>query len=937
MKEQMLDIEHLFSIESLGIREVNESVSSQERQLVEKFTEEVEFKDGKYYIKVPFYDNVKDVPGNYEVALATMKKTDEGIKTYRFRTILFGLNCSPFILNHIIQLHLERYSSSVAATALKESLYVDNFIFSTSDPQTLFNIYNNSRQIMMEGGFNLRSWMSNHPQLVDIMASEDTIHQHDAPVEKVLGYFYDSKQDVVSLADFSFEERPQGITKRQLLSNISKVFDPLSLALPVTIRGRLLMKQVWKDGTAWDEEVTPEVYRDWKLLKNDLNYLREIKFPRKTGDTEIGQPTELHLFCDGSKTCYGFACYVKQENSEPQLVFAKSKLAPDDKSIPQLELLAVFLALKCLPLILDSIKMTVDHLRLWSDAQVVLEWLTSGCKSKSRFTSNRLEDITSMKLKLQEQYNCDISHHYVATTSNVADMLTRGLTAKEFVKKTSLWLHGPDWLGGTSGQWPTGPLYCLSDEARRAVDLQSQQVTIEPSEQQSTQPIINVNDFSSLKRLYGVTAMVFQFINKLKHRQADAREQAKVYWLKTMQEESFVTEISYLQAREKGKTTKSTIVPKLLTSLNGFLDETGTLRCRGRLSKLNKYSYAVHNPVLLSKDHRLTVLMINDQHRRCKHLGVGTTLTELRESGHWIPGGRQAVKRIIKDCITCRKLNALAFDYPKMTSLPKERLSFIKPFNNTAIDYTGHIFVQDEGGDMKKMYVVLYTCLAIRCIHLDLVPDLSLKSFLQSFRRFCSTYCVPEFLYTDNAKQFLASQRVLNNIFISDEFQEHLTQHNIKHRTIPVYASWVGGVYERQIKTVKHCLYKSVGRAKLDYFELLTQLMEIQNMVNCRPITYVHSGIDDIEPLTPNKILKLHTNPRLHLAEYPEDADPLWTSTPDDTHQQLNNTLQEQQRLQDQYKKMWHSEYLLGLRETTRDIFQTDWKDKISFSPGVGQ
>ncbi|KAF0309055.1 putative methylmalonate-semialdehyde dehydrogenase [acylating], mitochondrial [Amphibalanus amphitrite] len=274
-------------------------------------------------------------------------------------------------------------------------------------------------------------------QLVDIMASEDTIHQHDAPVEKVLGYFYDSKQDVVSLADFSFEERPQGITKRQLLSNISKVFDPLSLALPVTIRGRLLMKQVWKDGTAWDEEVTPEVYRDWKLLKNDLNSLREKKFPRKTGDTEIGQPTELHLFCDGSKACYGFACYVKQENSEPQLVFAKSKLAPDDKSIPQLELLAVFLALKCLPLILDSIKMTVDHLRLWSDAQVVLEWLMSGCKSKSRFTSNRLEDITSMKLKLQEQYNCDISHHYVATTSNVADMLTRGLTAKEFVKNNN--------------------------------------------------------------------------------------------------------------------------------------------------------------------------------------------------------------------------------------------------------------------------------------------------------------------------------------------------------------------------------------------------------------------------------------------------------------------------------------------------------------------
>lgn len=1056
-----LQLEHMFSIESLGIREVDDNISNQERRLVQDFTEEVEFKDGKYFVKVPFYDNVTTVPENYGVALATMKKvreklskrqltdsytavfeqqlqdgiieevdpnkttsnqrvfiphhpvvkndaqtttkirpvfncslkignrpslneacfrgvdllndlvtllmrfrtnsyvlladiekaflqvylkheedkdrfcflweTDEGIKMYRFRTILFGLNCSPFILNHIIQLHLQSYSSAFAAAALKESLYVDNLIYSTSDEQRLLDIYNDARQIMQDGGFNLRSWMSNYPPLVDIMKSDDTLHQHEAPVEKVLGYLYDAKQDKVSLADFSFEEKTQSITKRQLLSNISKVFDPLSLVLPVTVRGRILMKQVWKEGTAWDEDVSPDVYKEWERLRGDLTSLCELQFPRKTGDTELNQPTELHLFCDGSKSCYGFACYVKQEDSVPQLVFAKSKLAPDNKSIPQLELLAVFLALKCFPLILDSLNTPVSHVYLWSDAQVVLEWLTSGCKSKSKFTSNRLEDITSMKLKLQEQFNCQISHHYVSTTSNVADMLTRGLTAKEFGKKLPLWIHGPDWLSDDQKQWPTSPLGCLSEEAKTAVLLQHQQVGIEPSTPQSTTaPILDVGDFSSLQKLHGVTARVFQFVNKLKRRKADAREQAKSYWLKMMQEESFAAEISYLKDYEQNKTTNSASVPKLVSDLNIFTDETGMLRCRGRLSKLNMYSYAVHNPILLAKNHRLTALMIEDQHRRCKHLGVGTTLTELRENGYWLPSGRQVVKRVIKDCITCKKLNALAFDYPKMTNLPKERVRFIKPFSNTAIDYTGHIFVEDSNGDMKKMYIVLYTCLAIRCIHLDLVPDLGLKSFLQSFRRFCSTYCVPVSLYTDNAKQFLASQKVLDNIFTSDEFQEHLTQQNIEHRTIPVYASWVGGVYERQIKTVKHCLYKTVGRAKLDYFELLTQLSEIQNMVNSRPITYVHSELNNIEPLTPNKILKLHTNPRLQLVDHSEEADPLWTSTPDDTHQQINRTLHEQQKLQDHYKNMWYSEYLLGLRENTRDIFQTNWEDKIA-------
>ena len=75
-------------------------------------------------------------------------------------------------------------------------------------------------------------------------------------------------------------------------------------------------------------------------------------------------------------------------------------------------------------------------------------------------------------------------------------------------------------------------------------------------------------------------------------------------------------------------------------------------------------------------------------------------------------------------------------------------------------------------------------------------------------------------------------------------------------------------------------------------------------MVNCRPITYFHSKLDDIEPLTPNKILKIHTNPRLQLVKCSVDDDPLWTSTSDDTHQQLNKTLQEQQKLQDRYKSM---------------------------------
>ena len=129
---------------------------------------------------------------------------------------------------------------------------------------------------------------------------------------------------------------------------------------------------------------------------------------------------------------------------------------------------------------------------------------------------------------------------------------------------------------------------------------------------------------------------------------------------------------------------------------------------------------------------------------------------------------------------------------------------------------------------------------------------------------------------------------------------------------------------------MKKCLQKTVGRARLTYFELITHLAAIQDVVNGRPITYVNSELEDVEPLTPNKILKLHTNPRLRLVHDCDHGDPLWTQTPSSYHEDLNQTLMKQEELLESYVNMWYSQYLLGLRETSRDVFQADWVDRIS-------
>ena len=182
---------------------------------------------------------------------------EHAIKVYRYRSIIFGLNVSPFVLNRVIQNHLKHYPLSTSIKALKECFYVDNFVFSTSNEEELLQVYEESRKIMAEGGFNLQSFVSNHTFLQQIFHKENTATQHSALEEKVLGYLYDPVSDEISLSPVSLKTNAdRKPTKREILGKISKVFDPLSLILPVTVKGKTLMKQIWAEGTGWDESVS---------------------------------------------------------------------------------------------------------------------------------------------------------------------------------------------------------------------------------------------------------------------------------------------------------------------------------------------------------------------------------------------------------------------------------------------------------------------------------------------------------------------------------------------------------------------------------------------------------------------------------------------------------------------------------------------------------
>ena len=148
----------------------------------------------------------------------------------------------------------------------------------------------------------------------------------------------------------------------------------------------------------------------------------------------------------------------------------------------------------------------------------------------------------------------------------------------------------------------------------------------------------------------------------------------------------------------------------MVNNLNLFLDDKGLIRSRGRIAKSLRVPYDIQNPVLMGKGHKLTELLVEFYHYNCKHLGLQTTLNNVRTGGFWIPKMRQVVKNILSECIICRKFNSFSFHYPRMTNLPKHRLNLVKPFQHTGVDFTGHLWVKNEEGEVVKMYILLFTC-----------------------------------------------------------------------------------------------------------------------------------------------------------------------------------------------------------------------------------
>ena len=197
-----------------------------------------------------------------------------------------------------------------------------------------------------------------------------------------------------------------------------------------------------------------------------------------------------------------------------------------------------------------------------------------------------------------------------------------------------------------------------------------------------------------------------------------------------------------------------------------------------------------------------------------------------------------------------------------MADLPEFRLprKNHQVFQNTGLDFAGPFPVKEHGRNRPR-YKLLFTCLVVRAVHLEVAVDLTTDSTINCIRRFISRRGKPKKFFSDCGKSFVGLNNSLQSSIASlrnsHDFASHLHLIQVKIEWVfnPPAAPHFGGSWERLKQICKLSLYKVIGSRTLSDDILWTLVCDIESNMNSRPLTNVPSEINDLLPLTPNHCL----------------------------------------------------------------------------------
>ena len=543
-----------------------------------------------------------------------------------------------------------------------------------------------------------------------------------------------------------------------------------------------------------------------KPKRTDLMQLERISIPRcfKPDNFDRIISTELHHFSDASTEGYGQCSYLRLVNEDGRVhcafVMGKSRVVPLKSTIPRLELTAAVCSVRISEQIHRELDYPVDQDFFWTDSKVVLGYINNESRRFHIFVSNRVQEM-------QDSTSASQCKH-VESQDNPADEACRGMKAREL--QDSRLLLGPTFLWKNENEWS------ISDKVDHSLDVLPDDPEVKRSVVMTTKAMETrypdiagrVERFSDWFRAKRAVAICIKYVRKLKNRVNKSKEETRSFQASAFREEiDTLKRNEQTQAKENKENLK---FHSAIYKLDPFIDNEGTLRVGGRLKNADLPSPIKH-PVILPRGSHVSSLIIRHFHERVGHRGKGITLNEVRGNGYWIIGGISAVNSAIGSCFKCRKLRAPVVEQ-KMSDLPEDRLECHPPFTYCAVDYFGPFSIKENRKELKR-YGVLFTCMASRAIDLETATSLKTDSFRNALRRFLSRRGPVRQIRCDQGTNLVGARRELKEALAKMDHSDVKVELQRSHcdwidfkMNVPA-ASHMGGVWERQIRTVRSVLF----------------------------------------------------------------------------------------------------------------------------------
>ncbi|XP_062556846.1 uncharacterized protein LOC134221675 [Armigeres subalbatus] len=567
-------------------------------------------------------------------------------KVYELKTVTYGVASSPHHATRtLVQLATDDGGAfPLAEQVIRNDSYIDDFLTGGESAEVVVNIYKELSSLLQRGGFGVHKFCTNDPTVLnnipeELRESYVSYSFEDTGINntiKTLGLIWNPLEDY-----FTFFVHPisndASTTKRQVLSDIGRLFDPLGFLGPIITSAKLVMQDIWRLGLNWDEELPKEVLQEWIQFRRQLPIVNQMHKERCVVPRDTAR-VELHGYSDASKRAYGAVVYTRcialDGTISVKLIASKSRVAPiKPMTIPRLKLCGAKLLAELVKKIAVTMKINFDEVNLWCDSSIVLCWLRKPPSALNQFVSNRVAAIVEMT----QGYKW----HYVQSANNPADVISRGALPEEL-------LYNVPWWKGSPNLQQAMPRMDEPEMIAEIPELRSRTVLAAVGGDDSI-PMNRVSDYRKLLRSW---AYVMRFIAIVRFKK---REVSNISATEMANAERVI--FSVVQGQVFGdllkKLQEGSMKRHSLSNLALFIGQDGLIRVGGRL-KYSAIPYDGRHQVLLPERHHVTVSLIRKLHEEHHHVGQGGLLAIVREC-YWPLRAKSIIKRIIAGCQTCAK------------------------------------------------------------------------------------------------------------------------------------------------------------------------------------------------------------------------------------------------------------------------------------------